>query len=169
MTPVQTRANGLVIPPLPQPLLTAALRMLAELALHVASTLWMCFRRRSVNATRPTPATLPEEKTDTQQQEANTVAASDSYPIALMVSSAAKAARPSNHELVLTGISQEQSGSGSKIRVPREGGDPVLLNKMSAKRAEPCSFKPGQASPPALDPRLRGGHGREIAPETAPA
>jgi len=93
--------TGLVTPPLPQLLLTAALHLFAMLASNVASTLRMCFRRPVVNATRPTSHALPGERSDIQQQEPNQVAASDNCPVALMVSST-QSVRPSNHEGVFT-------------------------------------------------------------------
>jgi hypothetical protein len=85
MTPARTRANGFGTPSLPQLLLTALLRMLAELVLHVASTLQMCFRRPVVIGTRPMPDALPGEKSDSQQQELDTVAASDNCSITLFL------------------------------------------------------------------------------------
>jgi len=161
MTPVQTRANGLVIPPLPQLWLTAALHMLAELVLNVVSTLRMCFRRDPVIGTQAMPAPLPGEKTDTQQQEtqirdrrapARQSTLSVEITEALMVSST-QSVRPSNHEGVLTGARQESLGSGPLVRVPREGGDSAPLSTLVLN----CSFTAEQASQPALDPRLRGG------------
>jgi len=61
--------TGLVTPSLPQLLLTATLRLFAMLVSSVASTLQMWFRRPAVNATRPMPDALPEETSDTPQQE----------------------------------------------------------------------------------------------------
>jgi hypothetical protein len=77
--------TGLVTPQLPQHWLTAALRMLAMLVLHVASTLQMTRRRTSVNATRTTPADLPRDTTDTQSKETNTAVQPDSPPKALIL------------------------------------------------------------------------------------
>ena len=170
MTPVQTRANGLVIPPLPQLWLTAVLRMLVELVRNVA-LLFMTNKQHPARDwhTDDDVAPIMMMTNDIIIRKPDPVAASDTSPIALMVSSAAKAARPSNHERVLAGIRHQPSGSGPLVRVPREGGDPVLLNRNARAALKPYSSKPEQASQPALDPRLRGGHGREIAPTPAPA
>ncbi len=68
----------------PSPLdhwINATLRMLAMLVLNVASTLQMVRRRDPVIGTQPTPTNLPRAATDTQYQETNPVAASDTaYP-----------------------------------------------------------------------------------------
>ncbi len=77
MTRHKHAQTGLVTPQLPQHWLTAALRMLAMLVLNVASTLQMIRRRETVIGTQPMPTDLPQAKTDTQQQETQTVAASD--------------------------------------------------------------------------------------------
>jgi len=166
MTPVQTRAHGLAVSSLRQLWLTAMLRAFAELARNVAS-LFMTNKQHPARDwhTDDDVAPIMMMTNDIIIRKPDPVAASDSYPIALMVSSAAKAARPSNHERVLTGASQEQSGSGPLVRVPCEGGDPAPLSTLVLN----CSFTAEQASQPALDPRLRGGHGREIAPKSAPA
>jgi len=68
MTPVQTRANGLVIPPLPQLLLTAVLHVLVELVLHVVSNLRMNSRRPAECHSDATPTVLPVMTNDTQQE-----------------------------------------------------------------------------------------------------
>ena len=68
MTLVQTRANGFGTPSLPQLLLTAMLRVLAELVLNLASTLQMICRRSHVNVTRAAPPVLPRETSDTDQE-----------------------------------------------------------------------------------------------------
>src|SRR6185369_10784091 len=54
------------------------------LVLNVASTLRMIRRREAVNATRATPADLPQAKTDTQSKETNP-AAQHRSPIALIL------------------------------------------------------------------------------------
>jgi len=170
MTPVQTRAHGLAVSSLRQLWLTAMLRAFVELVQNVASLFMPRSQHPTVIGTRTTKAAPIMMKTnDIIIRKPHPVAASDSYPLALMVSSAAKAARPSNHERVLTGASHEPLGGGPLVRVPREGGDPVLLKENARAALEPRSFRPEQASQPALDPRLRGGHGREIAPTPAPA
>ena len=77
MTRHKHAQTGLVTPQLPQQWLTAVLCVFAMLVHHVASTLQMIRRREAVNATQPTPAVLPRVKTDTQQQDPQSVAASD--------------------------------------------------------------------------------------------
>jgi hypothetical protein len=106
---------GLITPPLPQHWLTATLRMLAMLALYVASTLQMIRRRDAVNATQATPTDLPRAATDTQTKE--TTAAQQSSPIALILSSA-RSARPSKDEGVLTTPSVSL-GSRQAIHLPQ--------------------------------------------------
>ena len=77
MTRHKHAQTGLGIPQLPQLFLTAVLRVFAMLVSHVASTLQMIRRHARVNATRAMPTVLPRAKTDTQQQEPQSVAASD--------------------------------------------------------------------------------------------
>ena len=77
MTRHKHAQTGLGIPQLPQLLLTAVLRVFAMLVHYVASTLQMIRRHARVNATRAMPTVLPRAKTDTQQQEPQSVAASD--------------------------------------------------------------------------------------------
>ena len=179
MTLVQTRANGFGTPSLPQLLLTAMLRMLAELVQSVCSTLQMIRRRSPVIGTRETPPSLPRGTSDTNQE---TFTAQHRSPLALMLR------RPkavSKHEGVLTivsqtspspsvslttsaihlpllrrwrtrlrgtsstafgggggsprlrgeteGARQEHNGRGLSVRVPREGGDPVLLSQEASR------------------------------------
>jgi len=148
MTPVQTRANGLVIPPLPQLWLTAVLRLAAELVLHVASILRMCFRRDPVIGTQAMPAILPEEKTDTQQQETTDRRA----PARQSTRSVEEAAAHDDPTIIII------LGSGPLVRVPRESGDPGPTPTLVPHCS--CSLTAEQAAMPALDPRLREGHGR---------
>ena len=143
--------TGLVTPSLPQLLLTAMLQLFAMLVSSVASTLQMTRRRLAAEChSDVTPAGLPRETTDTHQ-ETEPVAASDyDCPIALMVSST-RSVRPSNHEGALTPVSYTHHGSGPLVRVPREGGDPVLL-KQKAREAPGIPLR-------LLDSRLRGKRG----------
>ncbi|MDP3495107.1 MAG: hypothetical protein Q8R82_18505, partial [Hyphomonadaceae bacterium] len=76
MTRPKHAQTGLVIPPLPQLLLTAVLRVFAMLVSNVVSTFQMSFRRLPVIGTRMTPDALPRMKNDTIK-ETQTVAASD--------------------------------------------------------------------------------------------
>ena len=200
MTLVQTRANGFGTPSLPQLLLTAMLRVLAERVLNVASTLQMIRRRDAVNATQPAPTVLPRETSDTNQE---THAAQHRSPIALMLRSAAKL-RVSKHAGVLTivshtapspsvslapqaihlpllrrwrtergtsstaagggggsprlrgeteGASHAHTGSGPKVRVPREGGGPILLSRQAREALRIPSRRSG--SPPSRGTRRR--------------
>ena len=96
--------TGLVTPQLPQPLLTAVLRVIAMLVSSVRSTLQMITRRPPVNATQAMPADLPRATSDTSQQAAHPPAAQHRSPIALILSSA-QSARPSKDEGVLTAVS----------------------------------------------------------------
>ena len=139
--------TGLVTPQLPQLLLTAVLRVIAMLVSSVRSTLQMITRRPTVNATQTMPAGLPRETSDTNQ-ETNT-AAQHRSPIALMVSST-RSVRPSNHEGVLTPVSQTHNGSVPKVRVPGEGRGPAPDTKR-AKRTEPLRVK----SQPRPSPGMR--------------
>jgi hypothetical protein len=70
MTPAQTRAHGLVTPSPLDHWIDAMLRAFVELVRNVASTLRMT-RNRPLRDwhTDQTHASLPGEKTDTQQQE----------------------------------------------------------------------------------------------------
>jgi len=77
MTRHKHAQTGLVTPQLPQQWLTAVLRVFAMLVHYVASTLQMIRRHDRVNATRAMPAVLPRMTSDTQQQEPQSVAASD--------------------------------------------------------------------------------------------
>ncbi len=143
--------TGLVTPQLPQLWLTAALRAFAMLVLHVASTLQMIRRGLPVNATRAMPADLPREMSDTHQQETHE-AAQHRSPLALILRIAKRSSRRSERRSakrtnwsggpiraanagaiakagVLTATSHTHHGSGPPVRVPREGGDPVLLKQ----------------------------------------
>ena len=102
MTRHKHAQTGLVTPPLPQLLLTAALRMLAMLVHNVASTLQMTRRRTRVNATRATPTDLPQAKIDTQPKEPNSAAQHHSPPSSAHPEQRSFAARPSKDERVLT-------------------------------------------------------------------
>ncbi len=77
MTRHKHAQTGLVIPQLPQQWLTAVLRAFAMLVQSVASTFQMRARRLPVIGTRTMPDALPRVTSDTQQQEPQTVAASD--------------------------------------------------------------------------------------------
>ena len=77
MTRHKHAQTGLVTPQLPQQWLTAVLRAFAMLVLNVVSTFQMNRRHARVNATRAMPTVLPRAETDNQQQETQSVAASD--------------------------------------------------------------------------------------------
>ncbi len=110
MTRHKHAQTGLGIPQLPQLLLTAVLRMLAMLVLHVASTLQMKDRGASVNATPTMPLDLPRAKTDTQPKETTHAVQPDSLTSA-HAEQARFASRPSKHERVLTTLSTTPSVS----------------------------------------------------------
>ena len=142
--------TGLVTPSPLDRWIDAMLRVLAMLVSSVRSTLQMTRRLAAECHSDVTPAGLPRETTDTHQ-ETEPVAASDyDCPIALMVSST-RSVRPSNHEGALTPVSYTHHGSGPLVRVPREGGDPVLL-KQKAREAPGIPLR-------LLDSRLRGKRG----------
>jgi len=85
MTPVQTRANGLVIPPLPQLWLTAVLRMLVELVRNVA-LLFMTNKQHPARDWHTDDDVAPiMMMTNDIIKERNPVAASDNSPIALIL------------------------------------------------------------------------------------
>jgi len=77
MTRYKHAQTGLVTPSPLDRWIDATLCVFAMLVHYVASTFQMIRRREAVNATQPTPTVLPRAKTDTQQQEPQSVAASD--------------------------------------------------------------------------------------------
>jgi len=97
MTRHKHAQTGLVTPQLPQHWLTAALRMLAMLVLHVASTLQMICRRRPVIGTQAMPTDPPKAKTDTQSKETTPAVQHDSLQSA-HPEQARFASRPSKDE-----------------------------------------------------------------------
>lgn len=121
MTQAQTRANGLVIPSLPQLWLTAMLRVLVELVLGVASTCRMRNLRQPRDwHTGPTTAALPEETSDTHQ-ETEPVAASghtSPSPSVLLTTSAIHLRLLRRWRARLRGTSSTAEGGG--------GGSPHL-------------------------------------------
>ena len=145
MTRHKHAQTGLVTPSPLDRWIDAMLRVFAMLVFHVVSTIQMCARRPVVNATRQMPNALPRMTGDTIQE--THLAAQPRSPIALIVSSE-RSSRPSNHEGVLTTVSHTHHGSGPPVRIPREGGDPVLL-KQEAREAPGIPLR-------LLDPRLRG-------------
>ncbi len=157
MTRHKHAQTGLGIPQLPQHWLTAALRMLAMLVLHVASTLQMKDRRASVNATPTTPLDLPRAKTDTQSKETEIAVQHDSLTSA-HAEQRSYAARPSKHERVLTTLSQTPTpsvslGSRQAIHLPQfstGGGKPRTV---ATKGNLPPSVR---STGGGGSPRLRG-------------
>ena len=77
MTRHKHAQTGLVTPSPLDRWIDATLCVFAMLVHYVASTLQMIRRHDRVNATRAMPVVLPRAKTDTQQQEPQSVAASD--------------------------------------------------------------------------------------------
>ena len=132
MTPTRTRANEVGSPSLPQLWLAAMLRAFVELVHNVVATLRMKPLRPLRDwHTEMTEASLPREKTDTDQE--TELAVPPDSPQSAHAEQRSKAARPSKHERVLTPVSQEHHGSGPLVRVPRKGGGPVLLSKQPRK------------------------------------
>ena len=102
------------------------LRMLVELVRNVASTFQMSrLRPRRDWHTPDNEAALPRMTNDTIKEP---IAVSHDSPIALILSST-QSVRPSKDEGAPTTPSHTHQGSGPLVRVPREGGDPALLNK----------------------------------------
>ena len=110
---------GLVTPSPLDRWIDATLRVLAMLVHCVLSTLQMIRRRDAVNATQPTPAVLPRVKTDTIKE--HPAAPQSSYPIALMLRSAASL-RVSKHEGVLTHASHKLQQQWDRFPPPSGGG-----------------------------------------------
>jgi len=125
MTRHKHAQTGLVTPQLPQLLLTAVLRMLAMLVLHVASTFRMKARRVAVIGTQLMPLNLPERTTDTQHKETNPAVQPDS-PIALILSST-QSVRLSKDEGVLVTASY-------KLPQHREHNQPAPPHLRSSRR-----------------------------------
>ncbi|MDP3494993.1 MAG: hypothetical protein Q8R82_17920 [Hyphomonadaceae bacterium] len=95
MTRHKHAQTGLVIPPLPQLLLTAVLRAFAMLVSNVVSTFQMTVRRLPVIGTRMMPDALPRLKNDTHHRETQ----------AALILSSTRSVRPSKDEGVLTTVS----------------------------------------------------------------
>ncbi|MDP3491468.1 MAG: hypothetical protein Q8R82_00015 [Hyphomonadaceae bacterium] len=106
MTRHKYAQTGLVIPPLPQLLLTAVLRVFAMLVSNVVSTFQMSFRRLSVIGTRMMPNALPRMTNDTLKEQQ---AAQHRSPIALILSSTRSVRRVYPERLAEKGV----SGSGA--------------------------------------------------------
>ena len=118
--------TGLVTPQLPQLLLTAALRMLAMLVLNVAST----FQMKQLHPKRDwhTPddeAALPRMKTDTLKEQQ--AAQHRSSLKSAHGEQRSFAARPSNHERVLTAASH-------KLQQHEHPNDPAPPSLRSSRR-----------------------------------
>ena len=156
MTRHKHAQTGLVTPQLPQLLLTAVLRMLAMLVLHVASTLQMIRRRAAVNATQPTPTDLPQAKTDTHQE---TNAAQQSSPTTPSVSLGSRQAIHLPHTACGGGKQRSNAGNEGELPPPvenwgrwiaapsrRDGGGASQAHRHLWKR-EPRSRLPGEALP----------------------
>ena len=132
-----------MIPQLPQPLLIAVLRVLAMLVLNVASTFQMFARRPDVNATRQMPVALPRMKTDTLKEQH--AVQQDSSLNSAHGEQRSFAARPSNHERVLTAPSPSVSLATQAIHLP-------LLRRWRTERGMSSTAERGRGG----SPRLRG-------------
>ncbi len=155
MTRHKHAQTGLGIPQLPQLLLTAVLRMLAMLVLHVASTLQMKDRGASVNATPTMPLDLPRAKTDTQPKETTHAVQPDSLTSA-HAEQARFASRPSKHERVLTALSTTPSvslGSRQAIHLPQFSTGGGKQRSVATKGNLPPSVR---STGGGGSPRLRG-------------
>ncbi len=147
MTRHKHAQTGLVTPSPLDPWIDAMLRAFAMLVLHVASTLQMIRRREAVIGTQPMPTDLPRAKTDTQSKETIPAAQHRSHPNSAHAEQRSCAARPSKHGRVLTDLEAD-----IHVRVPREGGDPVLSRKTRARRPE--FLRDLSGPPPARGMRL---------------
>jgi hypothetical protein len=177
MTRHKTAQTGLGTPQPRQLWLTAVLRALAMLVLHVASTLQMIRRRTCVNATRTAPAVLPRAKTDTHQE---TNAAQQSSPTTPSVSHAPRAIHlPQRYALMEANRAPMHATKGNlppPVRSTGGGGLRALARKTEGVRATQTAISasvnlvhafPAKAgtqssseesvrSTRLLDPRLRG-------------
>ena len=103
MTLAQTHAHGFGTPSHSQLWLTAMLRTFVELVLNVVSTLPMIRRRGPVIGTQVMPAALPRETNDILKEQQ--AVQQDSSLDSAHGEQRSFAARPSNHERVLTNVS----------------------------------------------------------------
>ena len=117
--------TGLVTPQLPQLWLTAVLRMLAMLVLNVAATLQMIRWRGPVIGTQAMPSALPRETHDTPKEQ--TAAQHRSTLKSAHGEQRSFAARPSNHERVLTAASH-------KLQQHEHPNDPAPPSLRSSRR-----------------------------------
>ena len=151
MKQARTRAKGLVTPSLPQLWLTAMLRAFVELVRNVVSSLRMDPSRLPAECHSDVPPqALPHATTDTQQQEINPVAASDSdRPCSHQGLSSRKREALSRTHVSTCGLADQwfpalrfaaagmttkgnaPSGSVPLVRVPREGGDPAIISDLA--------------------------------------
>ena len=142
--------TGLVIPPLPQLLLTAVLRVFAMLVQSVVSTFQMRVRRLPVIGTRMMPDALPRMTTDTHHKETQS---------ALMLRSAAKL-RVSKHEGVLTIVSYT-SPSPSVSRAAHAIHLPLLrMGRQTRLRGIASTAVGGGGGSPRLRGETEGAHTR---------
>jgi hypothetical protein len=149
MTRHKHAQTGLVTPQLPQHWLTAALRMLAMLVLNVASTLQMIRRRETVIGTQPMPTDLPQAKTDTQQQETQTVAASDpAQPCARLTT-----CHPGNAKRYPGPIARARHPINGSRRSLRSAGMTAIGETKRAQHARSLNLAP----PPLRSSRRKSG------------
>ena len=128
MTQDQTRANGVGSPSKGQQWLTAMLRAFVVLVHSVVSTFQMNRNRPPRDwHTDQADAALPRTKNDTQSKETSLAIPQDGSQ-ALILSSAANAARPSKDERVLTALTPKGTpplgkGRSAFRRSRNPGGD----------------------------------------------
>ncbi len=179
MTHARSVANGSGVPSLSQPLLAVLLRLIGMCASSVASCLQMrLIRRRHASHSwechaRTTPEALPAITPDIQE----TISAAASGPTKLFP----KDARPhvplistkvgihaatysvqENWVPIFVGTSGERSARHAQrsghpcVRVPREGGEPVLFEASRATPVEIITTRPKSGPPPVRGRRLMG-------------
>ena len=159
--------TGLVTPQLPQLWLTAVLRMLAMLVLHVASTLQMICRRDPVIGTQAMLSDVPKAKTDTQHKE-TPPAANPSSPKALNLRDRRHTARTadipraivSKDEGVLTTLSPSFLRKQGERR--RRRRDLVQWTKSRSERRRPQEPRAQCLPPLASRSPLRSGGNDEL-------
>jgi hypothetical protein len=146
MTRARSRTHGLVIPPLSQPLLTAALCVFVSLALGVASTLQMicAFFRRDWHTIEAGKA-LPRETSGILNKE-------HSGPLGLRPAVTAqrqdhtRCASPTRHDAAHTESSRAEGGGGgsSHLRGEPEGAvsTPPLVVSFRAKAQRAADAEP---------------------------
>ena len=165
MKQARTRANEVGSPSLSQLSLATMLRALVELVLYAVSTFQMKRNHRLRDwHTGPSEASLPRTKSDIQHQE-STLAAPQDSPLPHQhdgLSSRKRTALSGTHSSTCKHADQwlpalrdcvapagmTTSGSGPKVRVPREGGDPASTSTLVPHSGYSHTEQHGDRTPP---------------------